>query len=63
MTAVSFTLCAVSVTNSLDDTTVWWSCSACGTDVELSAADGFLLSCPDCSGPLHELWRWEPAAA
>jgi hypothetical protein len=45
--------------------TVWWSCAECGGDVELPAADaiGFLLSCPDCAGPLDELWRWEPAAA
>jgi hypothetical protein len=87
MTAVSFTLCAVDVTNPLPDggvgqsphsaldvrpesasptspdAIVWWSCSECGTDAELSAADGFLPSCPDCSGSLHELWRWEPVAA
>jgi hypothetical protein len=45
--------------------TVWWSCAECGCDVEMPAADaiGFLLSCPDCAGPLDELWRWEPVAA
>ena len=45
--------------------TVWWSCDGCGIDVELPAVQtaGFLLPCPDCSGPLHELWRWEPVAA
>jgi len=66
MTAVSFTLCAVDVTTPVPDAAaVWWSCADCGVDVELPAADtgGFLLPCPDCPGALHELWRWEPAAA
>jgi len=44
--------------------TVWWCCSECGTEVELPAAEtAFHLSCLDCSGSLHEMWRWEPAAA
>jgi hypothetical protein len=44
---------------------VWWSCADCGADVELPGAEtaGFLLGCPDCPGPLVELWRWEPSAA
>jgi hypothetical protein len=47
------------------DATLWWGCAECGGDVELPAVDaiGYLLSCPDCTGSLHELWRWEPVAA
>ena len=47
------------------ETTVWWGCTTCGVDVELSAVDavGVVPSCPDCPGTLHELWRWEPVAA
>jgi hypothetical protein len=65
MTVVSFTLGAVDVTSSLSDAAVWWSCSDCGADVELPVADaaGFVVSCPDCSGALHEMWCWEPVAA
>ena len=69
MTGVSFSLGDMDVTTTRittpPDTTVWWSCTDCGVDVELPATGtaGFLLSCPDCPGPLHELWRWEPAAA
>jgi hypothetical protein len=64
-TTVSFTLGSVDVTRSLPDVVSWWSCADCGVDVELPAIDagGFLLICPDCPGALHELWRWEPAAA
>ena len=53
------------VTDPVPDTAVWWSCADCAVDVELTAADvaGFLPACPDCSGPLHELWRWELRAA
>jgi len=53
------------VTDLVPDTAVWWSCAGCAVDVELTAADvaGFLPACPDCSGPLHELWRWELRAA
>ena len=48
------------VTDLVSDTAVWWSCAGCAVDVELTAADvaGFLPACPDCSGPVHELWRW-----
>jgi hypothetical protein len=55
----------VDVTNSVHDAAVWWSCGHCGTDVELAAREvaGVVVSCPDCAGPLDELWRWEPAAA
>ena len=65
MTGVSFTLCAVDVTNPLSAAAVWWTCSDCGVDVELPTGEtaGFLLACPDCSGPLHEMWSWEPVAA
>jgi hypothetical protein len=65
MTAVSLTLCPVDVTNSVHDAAVWWSCGDCGTDVELAAREvaGVVVPCPDCAGPLDELWRWEPAAA
>jgi len=47
------------------DAAVWWSCFGCGTDVELAARDsaGLVVPCPDCAGPLDELWRWEPVAA
>ena len=53
------------VTHPAPETAVWWACSDCTVDVELTAADaaGFLPTCPDCSGPLHELWRWELRAA
>lgn len=65
MTAVSFTLGAVDVTILVPDSAVWWSCFACDTDVELAVLEsaGILVSCPDCAGPLEELWCWEPAAA
>jgi hypothetical protein len=65
MTAVSFTLCAVDVTNTVFDAAVWFRCSDCGIDVELPVAEatGFLQPCPDCPGSLHELWCWEPVAA
>jgi hypothetical protein len=55
----------VDVTQSVPDAVVWWSCSDCAIDVELPTSDGagYLVPCPDCSGPLHELWCWEPAAA
>ncbi len=51
--------------SAVPDTAVWWSCSDCGIDVELPAADtaGFVVPCPDCPGSLDELWRWEPAVA
>lgn len=47
------------------DTAVWWSCGECGGDVVLAALEsaGFVVPCPDCAGPLQELWRWEPVAA
>ena len=53
------------LTTTQTDTTVWWSCTDCDVDVELpvTGTAGFLLSCPDCPGSLHELWRWESAAA
>ena len=53
------------VTHSASETAVWWACADCTVDVELTATDvaGFLQTCPDCSGPLHELWRWESRAA
>ena len=65
MTGVSFTLCAVDVTNLVPAAALWSTCSACGVDVELPAGEtaGYLLSCPDCPGTLHEMWCWEPAAA
>jgi hypothetical protein len=65
MTGVSFSLDGMDLTTTQTDTTVWWSCTDCGVDVELpvTGTAGFLLSCPDCTGSLHELWRWEPAAA
>jgi DNA-directed RNA polymerase subunit RPC12/RpoP len=65
MTAVSVTLCAVDVTNPVGEASLWWSCSECGAEVELPGSDieGLLLSCPDCSGSLHELWCWEPVVA
>ena len=65
MTGVSFTLRTVDVTNLVQDAAVWWSCGECGTDVELEAREfaGLHVSCPDCAGPLQEIWRWEPVAA
>ena len=65
MTAMSFTLCAVDVTNSVPDTAVWWTCSDCGGEVELTGPDveRAVLPCPDCAGALHEMWRWERVAA
>jgi len=53
------------VTDPVSDTAVWWACGDCAVDVELTAADaaGVLPTCPDCSGPLHELWSWERRAA
>ena len=61
---MSFTLCGVDVTISHPDGAVWWTCTACDADVELPAveSEGFVVACPDCTGPLHELWRWAPAA-
>lgn len=55
---------AVHVTNSLPDAAVWWGCD-CDTVVELAECEtaGVVVACPDCAGPLHELWRWEPVAA
>jgi hypothetical protein len=55
----------VDVTKSVHDAAVWWSCADCDTDVELAAREvvGVVVSCPDCAGPLDELWRWEPAVA
>ncbi len=65
MTPLSFTLGAVDVTDVDGGATVWWACAQCGAEVELPGAEtaGFLVSCPDCPGPLVELWRWEPVAA
>jgi hypothetical protein len=64
MTGVSFSLGAMDVTRIAPDTAVWWSCTDCGVDVELTTdTGGFLQPCPDCPGSLHELWRWESAAA
>jgi hypothetical protein len=65
MTDVSFTLCGVDVTNPVLAAAVWWTCSDCGVDVELPAGEtaGYLLSCPDCPGSLHEMWCWEQIAA
>jgi hypothetical protein len=62
MTVMSFTLCAVEVTVQVLEITVWWGCDDCGVDIALPAhgTEGFLVPCPDCSEPLHELWRWEP---
>jgi hypothetical protein len=50
--------------NSVPDAAVWWGCD-CGKDVELAEreAAGIVVACPDCAGPLQELWRWEPVAA
>ena len=45
------------------EVTVWWSCTECVVEVELPAVDGFVLTCPDCPGTLHEMWRWEPVSA
>ena len=45
------------------EVTVWWSCAECVVEVELPAVDGFVLTCPDCPGTLHEMWRWEPVSA
>jgi hypothetical protein len=55
----------MTVTDPTPDTTVWWGCADCKHDVELTAADvaGCLPACPDCAGPLQELWRWELRAA
>jgi uncharacterized paraquat-inducible protein A len=46
------------------DTTGWWTCTDCGADAELPAADtaGFRVACPDCGGGMTEQWRWDPAA-
>jgi hypothetical protein len=56
---------AVDVTDAATEMTIWWGCADCTVDVELAGADaaGFLPTCPDCSGPLHELWRWDLRAA
>jgi hypothetical protein len=62
MTLLSFTLGGVDVTDPVSDTAVWWGCADCHVDVELTAAD-LQPTCPDCSGPLRELWRWELRAA
>jgi hypothetical protein len=53
------------LTTSVSQSSVWWSCAECDVDVELAAADsvGFLQPCPDCRGPLDEMWRSEPGAA
>ena len=55
----------MTATDPASETAVWWGCADCHQDVELTAADatGCLPACPDCSGPLHELWRWELRAA
>jgi hypothetical protein len=52
----------VDVTDPVSDIAVWWGCADCHVDVELTAAD-LRPTCPDCSGPLRELWRWELRAA
>ena len=46
------------------DTTAWWSCTGCGVDAELAAADliGYEVPCPDCAEPMV-LWRGGDALA
>ena len=65
MTVMSFTLCGVDVTNLQPKAAVWWTCAECDAYVELPDAgtSGFVVPCPDCAEPLHEVWRWERAAA
>ncbi|MBW0105589.1 hypothetical protein [Pseudonocardia sp. KRD291] len=45
--------------------TAWCSCSGCGVEAELPAEEtaGVEVPCPDCAGPMSELWSWESAAA
>jgi hypothetical protein len=47
----------------MDTTTVWWACSDCGVDVELTGGDGALAEpCPDCTGDMAVQWSWDAAA-